>query len=79
MKVSPYPGGGTRGSGAGVCPDHAGQDGRGAERTEAEAKNVGVEETDPRRPHFSVTGESSGVRAGNRPNHNGTNQNWKTR
>ena len=41
-------------------------------------KNVGVEETSPRHPHFSVTGESPGVRAGNRPNHNGTNQNWKT-
>ena len=40
------------------------QDGRGAEGAEAETKNVGVEETDPRRPHFCVTGENSKSGAG---------------
>ena len=29
------------------------------------AKNVGVEETDPRRPHFVVTGENTGTGVGN--------------
>lgn len=47
-----------------TLPDHADQDGRGAEGAEAETKNVGVEETDPRRPHFCVTGENSKSGAG---------------
>ena len=33
-----------------MLSDHAGQDGRGAEESEAEAKNVGIEETNPRHP-----------------------------
>lgn len=32
--------------------------------TGADAKNVGVEETNPRRPHFIVTGESAGTGTG---------------
>ena len=49
-----------------MLSDHAGQDGRGAEESEAEAKNVGIDETNPRHPHFCVTGENSKIRAGNR-------------
>ena len=51
-----------------MLSDHAGQDGRGAEESEAEAKNVGIEETNPRHPHFCVTGENSKIRAGKREN-----------
>ena len=49
-----------------MLSDHAGQDGRGAEESEAEAKNVGVEETGPRRPHFCVAEGNSKVKAENR-------------
>lgn len=50
-----------------MLSDHAGQDGRGAEESEAEAKNVGIEETNPLTPtFFAVTRENSKIRAGNR-------------
>lgn len=41
------------------------QDVRGAERLEAKAKNVGGEETDPRRPHIIVAEKNTGAGAGN--------------
>ena len=46
---------------AGICPNCAGAVCRGSKEAGTSAKNVGVEETDPRRPHFVVTGESAGV------------------
>ena len=39
---------------------------RGTKEAGTAAKNVGVEETNPRRPHFVVTGENTGTGVGNR-------------
>ena len=47
---------------------------RGPEEAGADAKNVGVEETDPRRPHFVVTGESTGSGTGDRWDCDGENR-----
>ena len=44
---------------------------RGPEEAGADAKNVGVEETNPRRPHFVVAGEGAEVGARGRCNSDG--------
>ena len=45
-----------------VIPGHeVGAVCRGTKEAGTAAKNVGVEETDPRRPHFVITGESSEI------------------
>ena len=53
-------------SGAGVYRNCARAVCRGTKEAGTAAKNVGVEETDPRRPHFCVTEKSAGTGAGDR-------------
>ena len=40
-----------------ICATYCTLSCRGSREAGTAAKNVGVEETDPRRPHFVVTGE----------------------
>ena len=39
---------------------------RGTEETGTDTKNMGAEETNPRRPRFGVTGKNTGTGAGDR-------------
>ena len=65
LLLPPYPRGGTGCRGAGVCSNCAGAVRRGSKEAGTAVKNVGVAETDPRRPHFVVTGEYAETGVGN--------------
>ena len=54
-----------------MCRNCAGAVCRGTEEAGTLAKNVGVEETNPRRPHFVVTGEGAEIGARDRLDCNG--------
>ena len=66
LHLSPHPRGGVGYRCAGLRGNYAGAVCHGTETTGEDAKNVGVKETNPRRPHFVVTGESIEIGTGDR-------------
>ena len=66
LQIPPYPRGNTGCHSVGVSHGNSGQSRQRAGETCETAKNVGVEETGPRRPHFIVTEKNSASGGGDR-------------
>ena len=76
LQFSPYPRGNAGYYGVGASHGGSGQSRQRAGEPCETAKNVGVEETSPRRPHFIVAGKDSRAGAGDRWDYHRKNRSY---